>query len=126
MAAESGSTGSTKKKFISAQQEDRLIRTTYEKEITKMQATGTILPATVKDKIHAQVAKNVKQAINKENQQMTAAVSQIKTTAKNNITNAFMMPYRQALVFLALASFICLLFDRKQPYQAKLASRSAK
>lgn len=126
MAAEGGSTGSTKKKFISAQQEDTLIRTTYEKEIIKMQATGTILPATVKDKIHAQVAKNVKQAINKENQQMTAAVSQIKTTAKNNITNAFMMPYRQALVFLALASFICLLFDRKQPYQAKLASRSAK
>lgn len=97
---------------ISKTDETKLIQQTYQRALQTN--SNDNLPLAAKQAIHAKVTTAIQKKVTTDNRLINRATTHIKQASKQQITEAFMSPYKKALPFLIIASLTSLLFYRRR------------
>ncbi|KRK85850.1 transport protein [Levilactobacillus koreensis JCM 16448] len=100
--------------FIGKAKTQRLIRLNYQQALQKNKLTQA--PATIKRRIHRQVSQAVTARVAQDNRTLTSVVTKIRRETKQQLTQAFLRPYRLALPFTFSMLLTVFLFRKRQDY----------
>lgn len=100
--------------FIGKPKTQRLIRLNYQQALQKNKLTQA--PAAVKRRIHQQVSQAVTTQVTQDNRALTPVVATIRRETKQQLTQAFLRPYRLALPFTFGMLLTVFLFRKRRDY----------
>ncbi|MFD1549157.1 MFS transporter [Levilactobacillus fuyuanensis] len=100
--------------FIGKTKTQRLIRLNYQKALRKNELSQA--PTTVKRSIYRQVSQAVTTQVSRDNRTLTPVVATIRSETKQQLTQAFLRPYRLALPFTFGMLLTIFLFRKRWNY----------
>ncbi len=103
--------------FINKAKAQRLIRQNYQQALRQPRLAQASV--TTKRTVYQQVSRTVTQQVAQDNRVLTTAVATIKRETKDQLTLAFIRPYRLALPFTFLMPLTVFLFRKRRDYLSR-------
>lgn len=103
--------------FIGKTKTQRLIRLNYQEALRKNELSQA--PTTVKRSVYRQVSQAVTAQASRDNRALTSVVATIRSETKQQLTQAFLRPYRLALPFTFGMLLTVFLFRKRRDYLSR-------